>query len=592
MKKETSENKVYQNSLLKIFKLVVSQEKKLWSLYSVLEIFHGLSFVLSVLVTQQLFDSLSKSVDQKNVKNILIAVLILFSCGLFSQLLNGITNYLANYIKNIVIGKIYVITQEKASRIKPIEYERSLYLDDIEKAVEGIKSSCDLAQIILSVFFFYIPYFTFMSIYLFKQSNILIFSVLLVFIPVLLGQFIKSKYSYELNENISNYKRASKEFEKSLVDLKNVKEVRLFGANKFFFDKLKETISLINSGILDNGKKNLRLSIYLNLISIVGYVTLLSMLFILTIRGGISIGAFGAIFSSIEIMFIIMDEIINDSLGQISEKSGLIVHLVNFMSIPEKSTQKGTPLNKNLELKNVSFHYPDTNINTIENINLNITEGEKIAVVGMNGSGKTTLVKLLTAIFEPTEGTIFIHGMETNKTDPNVIHKLYSIVFQKFNRYKLSLEDNVRIANFKDNKKDYKSALSKASFNVNNENNEINGDTILSREFDGIDLSGGQWQRIALSRAYFRNREIIVLDEPTSAIDPIEETQLYHQFFSLTENKTSIIITHRLGSAKLADRVILMDKGRIIGDGTHEDLIMNNLPYKKMWDAQARWYDR
>ncbi|RLU91325.1 ABC transporter ATP-binding protein [Streptococcus iniae] len=375
-----------------------------------------------------------------------------------------------------------------------------------------------------------------------------------------------------------------------MVDLKNVKEVRLFGASQFFFAKLKETILRINAGILDNSKKNLRLSIYLNLISILGYVILLSMLFLLTIRGEISIGAFGAIFASIETMFIIMDEIINDSLGEISEKSGLIVHLVNFMAIPEKSTQEGSPLNKNIALKNVSFHYPDTDRNVIENINLLITEGEKLAVVGINGSGKTTLVKLLTAIFEPTEGTILIHGMDTSKINPNRIYNRYAIVCQKFNRYKLSLEDNVRIANFEDKKKDYKAALRKASFKVNDKN--IDGDTILSREFDGIDLSGGQWQRIALSRAYFRDREIIILDEPTSAIDPIEETQLYHQFFSLSENKTSIIITHRLGSVKLADRVILMDKGRIIGDGTHEALLMTNHHYKKMWDAQARWYVR
>ncbi|MGL6300286.1 hypothetical protein ACR31S_11635 [Streptococcus iniae] len=140
-----------------------------------------------------------------------------------------------------------------------------------------------------------------------------------------------------------------------MVDLKNVKEVRLFGASQFFFAKLKETILRINAGILDNSKKNLRLSIYLNLISILGYVILLSMLFLLTIRGEISIGAFGAIFASIETMFIIMDEIINDSLGEISEKSGLIVHLVNFMAIPEKSTQEGSPLNKNIALK--MFHF-------------------------------------------------------------------------------------------------------------------------------------------------------------------------------------------------------------------------------------------
>jgi ATP-binding cassette subfamily B protein len=165
-------------------------------------------------------------------------------------------------------------------------------------------------------------------------------------------------------------------------------------------------------------------------------------------------------------------------------------------------------------------------------------------------------------------------------------------VFQKFQKYKMTLDDNVKISQIKKGKPIDDNAL-ETGIDINNADIYPNGiDTMLSREFDGVDLSGGQWQRVALARGFYRDHKLIVLDEPTAAIDPLEETKIYKQFMDIAKDKTAVIITHRMGSAKLADRIVVMDNGRIDDIGTHEELMRRGGLYYEMFTAQSVWYDR
>lgn len=226
-------------------------------------------------------------------------------------------------------------------------------------------------------------------------------------------------------------------------------------------------------------------------------------------------------------MFALMEEIICRHIGEITQSLGTVRNFTRFLDIPERSGEDieidDIP---DINLKDVSFVYPSSNKLTINNINLHVKSGETIAIVGENGAGKTTLVKLMTGLYLPTNGDIFIAGY----------------------------------------------------------------DTMLSREFDGIDLSGGQWQRIAIARGFYSKHSMIVLDEPTSAIDPVEESKIYNKFKEMSEGNTSIIVTHRLGSARIADRIIVMDKGKIIEFGTHDELIKNKGKYEETYEAQSKWY--
>ena len=199
----------------------------------------------------------------------------------------------------------------------------------------------------------------------------------------------------------------------------------------------------------------------------------------------------------------------------------------------------------------------------------------------------------MTGIYRPSEGEVYVGGLSTYRTDPESLFKGISGVFQKVQKYKMTLRDNV-ILGVPDelagssNKRKIKDILTEVGF----ENKEIPLDTMLSPEYGGIDISGGQWQRLAIARGLYRYHDLIVLDEPTAAIDPIEETNIYYQFKKMSEGKCSVIVTHRIGSVKLADRIIVLDGGEIVETGTHDQLMVLGGKYADMYQAQAQWYER
>ena len=243
--------------------------------------------------------------------------------------------------------------------------------------------------------------------------------------------------------------------------------------------------------------------------------------------------------------------------------------------------------------ENISFTYPGKDEPAVKNISLTINAGETIAIVGANGAGKSTLVRLLTGIYRPKEGKVIIGGLDTAKTAPSSLYQNTSGIFQKYQRYKMTLAENVAISDTAHPPEVSKmaAALKESGFEAY-ENGTVKFDHMLAPEFDGIDLSGGQWQRLAIARGLYRANGFIVLDEPTAAIDPIEETRIYKQFQDLAHGKCAMVVTHRLGSAKLAHRIIVMDGGEIVGTGTHEELLAAPGKYADMWAAQAQWYER
>ncbi|MPN01752.1 Lipid A export ATP-binding/permease protein MsbA [bioreactor metagenome] len=251
-----------------------------------------------------------------------------------------------------------------------------------------------------------------------------------------------------------------------------------------------------------------------------------------------------------------------------------------------------------ITLRKVSFKYPGAEKEALSNISLQVQPGETIAIVGENGAGKSTLVKLMIGLFSPSSGSVTLGKVETTKVSRKSLYKNVSAVFQNYQRYKMTLGEKVAISDSKgnsevnkDNKEKLSSALNKADLNIDEEKFKDSYDTMLSREFDGIDLSGGQWQRIAIARGFYRSYHTIVLDEPTAAIDPIEETKIYNKFVDMSKGKTAIIVTHRLGSAKIADRIVVLDNGGISEIGTHEELMSKNGKYAEMYRAQGKWYD-
>nr|WP_246427788.1 ABC transporter ATP-binding protein [Paenibacillus phyllosphaerae] len=246
-----------------------------------------------------------------------------------------------------------------------------------------------------------------------------------------------------------------------------------------------------------------------------------------------------------------------------------------------------------IDLVNLSFSYPGANVDTLKNINLKIKKGEKIAILGGNGSGKSTLVNCLLGLYHPTKGSIYINGELLTSENLPSYRTAISAVFQDYYRYKLSIRQNVAVGDLsKENNEDLiELLLSGVGLFEEVKKMKKGINSLLGKEFtNGFELSGGQWQRLAIARGLINDSKLLIIDEPTSALDPLAEMEIMTRFFELNEDKTTVLITHRLGPVKYADRIIVLDSGVIVEEGNHEQLLMLNGLYSAMYLAQSQWY--
>lgn len=568
---------------------------RLTILYSCMAVVHGCSWGLVVLFTQRFFDSATAfSQRQTDYTGVILALLGLIGANVLSQIMNGVHNYFAgsNFLKSE--SHLTAKLAAKLSKISPSLFEDTQKLDSLNKAEQGILNMAWVTSALQDALFFYTPYFVFMGIYLFTLKPILAISIIAVFIPNLFSQILRVKFFSKLEDQAAPLRRENDYYQNCLIDKEYLKETRLLGASNFFEKLYFKSMNSLNSIILKtNIKKNL-LVLLMSVVSTIGYGVVILMLFHFVMNKEISIGAFAAVLASVGTLYYIMKELIESRIGNASSN---VPTLQNYFEIVEMKTPelKKVHLHKNYDIKleNISFSYPNADYKAVKNANFTIKNGETIAIVGENGSGKTTICRLISGLYTPTDGDVF-YGDESTKNIPfEQIFSKNSAVFQKFNRYKMAFRDNIEISDFENKREEsVLDDICEKSGIFKTDKEFIDGyDTMLSRDFDGIDLSGGQWQRVSIARGLNRPHELIVLDEPTAAIDPLEETKIYNRFAEISKGKTTVIVTHRLGSVKLADRIVVMKKGEVVQIGTHENLMAEDGEYRRMYLSQQKWYE-
>lgn len=572
-------------------------------LNNIVGIFHGVSFGFGTLISQLFFDSVVKAVSTRSAPGIVFwMATALGAVTIGSQVLNGLHNFMSNVFFQKMTGFLSMQINQKATRIDPVLYESPLLLDDINKANEGMANSLGLLLTSVTIFTFYLPYFLFMGVYLFTLKPLLALSLVLVFIPVVITQLIRGIIFAKLEDQAAPIRREYEYYERCICDREYFKETRILGAYGFFMDLYRSSLLLLGKKVWSAEFKTGLMELVMKLITLAGYFGVLYLLFIALLNKEISIGAFAAVFASIGLMFGIMEEIICRHIGSMTKNLGTVRNFIRFLDLPErKGKDRVLDISSGVAIRNASFRYPGAEVDCLSDISLTIKQDETIAIVGENGAGKTTLVKILTGLYLPTEGCVQVGGVNTTEVSASSIYKGISAVFQKYQKYKMTLCENIHVSDMHMNidigsadrevyENGLQNAANKADLDTSEGSFPQGYDTMLSREFDGVDLSGGQWQRVAIARGFYRAHGMIVLDEPTAAIDPIEETKIYHKFAEISKGKTSIIVTHRLGSAKIADRIVVMDRGRIVSIGTHEELMHIEGKYAEMYNAQAQWY--
>jgi len=288
-----------------------------------------------------------------------------------------------------------------------------------------------------------------------------------------------------------------------------------------------------------------------------------------------------------------------NNVAQIRQSGVGISDVMELISYEEPYRfEDGEPFPKNaagqyeLRLENVSFRYPGASEDTLHNLNLTIQNGEKLAVVGRNGAGKSTLVKLLCGFFDPTDGCVLLNGEDIRKYNRKEYYRLFSAVFQDFSILPGTIAENVAQCVDEIDFSRVKAAVKDAGLEENIERLSEKYETKLGRKvhLDAYELSGGETQRLMLARALYRNAPVIVLDEPTAALDPIAESDLYERYHELTKGSTSIYVSHRLASTRFCDRIILIGAGGIAEMGTHEELMEAGKEYAHLYEVQSRYY--
>jgi ABC-type multidrug transport system fused ATPase/permease subunit len=312
-------------------------------------------------------------------------------------------------------------------------------------------------------------------------------------------------------------------------------------------------------------------------------------------HSAISIGVFVALIGSAGTI-LGLSESLSRNFSSLSQQYLEIKHYHTFLSLPEID-EKGISHNivePYIVFENVHFTYPKTDKPILKGVSFEICPNQRIALVGENGAGKSTIIKLLCKLYKPDSGKITINGVDLNDISSSQLKEIYSVVFQDFSNYSLTLRENIAfgdIEKLNDDKSIFNAIKKGLSTDILNEMpNSI--DTNLGKlEDDGIDLSEGQWQRVAISRACISDSAFVILDEPTASLDPVAESEMYRAFSEVLKNKGCIMISHRLASAKLADNIIVIHNGAVVEQGAHSTLMSKKGLYQSMFTAQSAWYD-
>lgn len=559
-----------------------------------LSILHGVSHGLDTVIQQYFFDeAVLLSSGNTTWTKVLLGLAMMGGVNILTQVLNGVSNYIPNIQMRKVNGRLSIGIHRKMARLSPVVFESTEKLDDINKAEQGKNNSMWFVTIFCTIFTFYLPYFLFMGWYLFTLKPILVLSIVLVFIPTAATQLIRTKVFANLEDKSAPIRREQDYCESCIVGRETFKETRLLGGFSYFKSRFLELLQTLQKLQLRAALKSDLAECGMRLLSIGGYFGILLLLFDALISKEITVGAFAAVFNSIGMLYSVMEEVVCFHIKNLAKDMGTIRNYLNFLDLEERPGSLDTaPGWGDITLENVTLTYPQTDKPAVQDVSLALKKGETLAVVGENGSGKSTLIRLLTGLYPPDSGKVRINGTPASDLTFRALFAGVSAVFQRYQRYQMTLSDNIAISDTDETPDDSRLDAVAEMAGVDKDDRSFTDgyQTMLSREFDGVDLSGGQWQRVAIARGFFRRHHTIILDEPTAAIDPYEETRIYNRFAEISKDKSAVIVTHRLGSVKLADRIAVMKDGRLVQLGTHDVLIAEEGEYRRLYTAQEQWY--
>jgi len=581
-------------------KLVWETDKKMATANVSLRLVKSLMPLMMLWVGKEIIDEVLLLIQNSGAMSsdrLWILILIELSLTLLNEILSRGISLLDALLGDLFANKSSLKLMEHAASLDLEQFEQADFYDKLERARRQTLQRTVLMTQVLSVLQDMVSLISLAAgLILFNPWLILLLIVSVI--PSFLGESHFNSRSYSLVHSYTPERRELDYLRHTAASDETAKEVKLFGLSEFLRARFK---SLSDNYYKANRKLSTQRAAWglaLSIISTAGYYAAYVVILMNTLAKVISVGELTFLSGSFARMRGLMEGILG-KLASIAQGAMYLEDFYAFFSIesqikaPEIAVPFPRPIKHGFTFENVGFNYPNTDKWAIRNVSFHLNPSEKIALVGENGSGKTTLVKLLSRLYDPTEGQILLDGIPLNQYNPNELRQEIGVIFQDFVKFQFTAGMNIATGQIEQkadtNKIEQAAHLSLASEVI--EKLQGKYDQMIGRRFaEGVDLSGGQWQKIALGRAYMRDAQLVILDEPTAALDARAEHEVFERFSTLSEGKMAVIISHRFSTVRMADRIIVLKEGKLIEMGSHQDLLKMDGLYAELFQLQAQGY--
>ncbi len=581
-----------------------------------ISIFDGVMPVIGSMISASVLDELHLVIQERILAEeagipftasfwgsaVLSMLIVLFAYRICNRVVTRISNSIIRIAGEKVTNQVKVQIMEKARTVDLASFDMPAFYEKLENAnreaghrpIQTLQSTFSIISTIIQL----ISYILILA----RIPNMwwMPLGVVLISVPSAIVSFVYRRKHFQYVRWRSKDRRQLSYFSGLLVNKDLVKEIRIFDLADTFIDRYNRVFKKYYAGlrklIIAESAWLIAIAIISAVVNCVFYAVIAFGVFV----GRFTIGNYSLYTGALNSIANCVTSFINTS-ASVYEGTLFIDNLISFMkekpsivpiAVPPKKVDKNAP--HTIVFENVSFSYPGTDRKVIKNLSTTFRPGETVVLVGLNGAGKTTLIKLLTRLYDPTEGRILLDGKDLREYDVRELYDLFGIIFQDFGKYAVTAAENISFGDIhldedrekvegcarQANAEDYISKLPEGY------------DTPLTRIFEkeGIELSGGQWQKLAIARAFYRDSEIMILDEPTASLDPMAEQEIFNQFDNLREGKTTIFVSHRLSSAVIATKILVLEYGELIEEGNHHDLMAKRGKYYDLFTTQAKRY--
>src|SRR5665213_934517 len=515
--------------------------------------------------------------------------------------LMGILSRTVDYFDNLLADRythyVSVEVMRQAAALDVTVYEDPVFYDRLERARVQATDRLAMIQQMGRLIQQTVTAIAFSAV-LIRYSPALLFLLVAGILPAFLGESHFAFLTYAKNFCQTPARRMMDYLRQVGGSKEASKELKLFNLSNYLTDRFRGLSQAIYEENVALNRRRLFWGGLLAIVGQLGYYAAYALSIFRTIEGRYTIGDLTLITTAIMQAMSNIQQVFSTASG-VADQALFLTDLLAFFEMKPKVESRANgvrmprPVQRGFEFRNVSFVYPGTTRRILSDFNFTLAPGQRVALIGENGQGKTTVVKLITRLYDPSEGQILLDGIDLREYDLADLHAEIGVIFQDFMRYEMTARENIEVGRIEvpHSQEEIEYAAEKSLASEVVARLEGGYDQMLGRRFEGgVDLSGGEWQKLALARAYLRDAQLLILDEPTASLDARSELEVFERFAELTHDKMALLISHRFSTVRMADRIVVLEGGRLVEEGSHAQLIALGGRYAGMFEMQAASY--